>query len=177
MYQLIGWPLFILLSLGLAWYSRKSLFNPRHFWFYRFFAFESLMGVFFLTFRSWLNDPFAPHQVLSWVLVFLAVVVAAYSLALLKWQGLPSGHFEQTTRLVTKGIYQYIRHPLYTALILLGWGVFLKNPLQYTTPLIFTACGLLAATAIVEEQQNVKKFGDEYRRYMEKSKRFIPFVF
>ena len=32
--------------------------------------------------------------------------------------------FEQTTELVDKGIFKYIRHPLYSSLIFLTWGIF-----------------------------------------------------
>ena len=32
--------------------------------------------------------------------------------------------FEQTGHLVTAGIYRYIRHPLYSALLLLAWPLF-----------------------------------------------------
>ena len=38
--------------------------------------------------------------------------------------------FERTTKLVTSGIYKYIRHPLYSSLLLLAWGAFFKAPTQ-----------------------------------------------
>ena len=30
--------------------------------------------------------------------------------------------FEKTSKLVTVGLYRYIRHPLYSSLFFLGWG-------------------------------------------------------
>lgn len=175
--QWIGWSLFLIFSVGIILFSRRSLIDPRHYGFYRFFAFEALLGIVFLNIRIWFEDPFSPHHILSWVLLILALAIAIHSFRLLKREGLPAGQIEQTTRLVSQGAYRYIRHPLYTSLILFGWGIYLKHPLPLTTTLIFTTCGLLAATAIVEEQQNLKKFGEEYRQYMEKTKRFIPFLF
>lgn len=35
--------------------------------------------------------------------------------------------FEKTSTLVQTGIYIYIRHPLYSSLILLTWGILLRN--------------------------------------------------
>jgi protein-S-isoprenylcysteine O-methyltransferase Ste14 len=34
----------------------------------------------------------------------------------------------------------------------------------------------LAATAKVEEREDVARFGDEYREYMRRTRRFVPFV-
>jgi protein-S-isoprenylcysteine O-methyltransferase Ste14 len=175
--QWIGWPVFILVTIGMVYIFRKNLSDPRHFSFYRFLAFETLIAILFLNIRSWMLDPFSPHHLLSWVLLFLAAAVAANSLILLKREGQPVGNIVHTTRMVSTGIYKYIRHPLYTSLILLAWAIYLKNPRPLSTTLIFTACGLLAATAIVEEQQNIEKFGEAYRLYMDKTRRFLPFVF
>ncbi len=36
--------------------------------------------------------------------------------------------FEKTTELVTTGIFKYIRHPLYSSLIFLTWGIYFKHP-------------------------------------------------
>jgi protein-S-isoprenylcysteine O-methyltransferase Ste14 len=35
---------------------------------------------------------------------------------------------EKTTILVTTGAYRYIRHPLYSSLLFLAWGIFFKAP-------------------------------------------------
>lgn len=38
------------------------------------------------------------------------------------------------------------------------------------------ATAFLIATAKVEEAENLRKFGDEYVRYMMRSKAFIPYI-
>ncbi|MCK7540462.1 MAG: hypothetical protein MZV63_61010 [Marinilabiliales bacterium] len=53
--------------------------------------------------------------------------------------------FEKTTELVTSGIYRYIRHPMYSSLLLLAWGIWLKQPLAATLPVV-AAC-IMAAVA------------------------------
>ena len=85
--------------------------------------------------------------------------------------------FEKTTALVTVGIYRYIRHPLYSSLLFLAWGIFFKDPSWPGGLLAVVATLFLVATARVEEAENVRFFGEEYKEYMKQTKMFIPFLF
>jgi len=54
--------LFVGLSAALGYVSRASLAVPRFHGFYRFFAWECILALFFLnfvSFRQWFGDPFA----------------------------------------------------------------------------------------------------------------------
>jgi len=84
---------------------------------------------------------------------------------------------ERTTQLVTSGIYRYIRHPLYGALLYLAWGAFFKRPLLIPLILVVATTVFLIATAKIEEAENVAYFGDSYRDYMRRSRMFIPFLY
>jgi protein-S-isoprenylcysteine O-methyltransferase Ste14 len=85
--------------------------------------------------------------------------------------------FEKTSQLVTTGIYAYIRHPLYSSLLLLTWGLLFKQPFSFSSiALALMASGLLAITAKVEEQENLTYFGAIYTTYINRTKRFIPAV-
>ena len=85
--------------------------------------------------------------------------------------------FEKTTQLVTSGIYRYIRHPLYSSLLLLAWGIFFKHP--ELTPLILavTATAFLIFTAKADEAECIRFFGPPYQEYMQRTKMFIPYLF
>jgi protein-S-isoprenylcysteine O-methyltransferase Ste14 len=92
-------------------------------------------------------------------------------------KGKPKDQLEDTTKLITSGLFKYIRHPLYLSLILLGFGIMAKHagPAQWILALVnFVA---LILTARVEEKEMIMKFGDDYKKYMEKTKMFIPFIF
>ncbi len=89
----------------------------------------------------------------------------------------PMLEFEKTTTLVTFGLYRYIRHPLYSSLLLLTWGVFFKSPAILGVILALTATGFLVATAKIEEAEDIRYFGAAYVEYMRRSKRFFPFLF
>jgi protein-S-isoprenylcysteine O-methyltransferase Ste14 len=85
--------------------------------------------------------------------------------------------WENTGHLVTTGIYRLVRHPMYSSLFFLTWGVFLKSVTVDAAALSVLATLALTATARNEEAENVERFGDEYREYIERTARFVPFVF
>lgn len=181
--------LFVVLSAALVWISRASLADVRSHGFYRFFAWECILGLFFLNFISleqWFGDPLSVHQIVSWVLMFSSLVPVAFGMRRLRTHGKPdagrSGDetliwIEKTTRLVTTGVFRYIRHPLYSSLLLLAWGVFFKHPSWLASGLALGAAAFLLATAKVEEAENIRYFGSAYRDYMQHTRLFIPFVF
>ena len=84
---------------------------------------------------------------------------------------------EKTTRLVTTGAFKYIRHPLYSSLVLLAWGVFFKHPSWLAGGVVLGATAFLVATAKAEEVENGRYFGTAYQAYMQRTKMFIPFIF
>jgi len=84
---------------------------------------------------------------------------------------------EETTVLVMQGAFRYIRHPLYSSLLFLGWGIFFKDPSFIGSILVLAASAFITATAKVEESENINKFCNTYVEYMKKTKMFIPFLF
>jgi protein-S-isoprenylcysteine O-methyltransferase Ste14 len=79
--------------------------------------------------------------------------------------------------LVTTGPYRWVRHPLYTtgAVLLLAIGLMAANWFI----LLFAALAIVSLRLVViplEERELVSKFGDEYRRYMAQTGRFLPRV-
>ena len=85
--------------------------------------------------------------------------------------------FEKTTQLVTSGIYKYIRHPLYSSLLLLTWGTLFKHLSTTAIILAIAATVFLVFTAKADEAECIQFFGAEYQNYMKTTKRFIPFLF
>ena len=85
--------------------------------------------------------------------------------------------WEKTTTLVTVGAYHYIRHPMYSSLLFAAWGLFFKAPSWAGASLALAASLLLVVAARIEEAEDLRYFGAAYQEYMEKTKRFIPFLF
>jgi protein-S-isoprenylcysteine O-methyltransferase Ste14 len=177
---------FAALSVPLAWISRASLGHPRSHGFSRFFAWEAILGLFALNIRSWFRDPFSPHQAVSWTLLPVSIAPLVLGVRSLRGRGKPAARrdgdatllaFEKTTALVDTGIYRYIRHPLYSSLLGLAWGVFFKAPSRLGSLLVGAATAALLATAMADEAECMRFFGPAYREYMATTKRFVPFLF
>ncbi len=176
--------LFVLFSIGLAGLSWPFLKLRRTHGFYRFFAFECILAVIFLNVDHWFRDPFSPAQVISWLLLTGSAALVLHGVHLLMRVGKPARTgrregelgLEATTTLVSVGAYRYIRHPLYASLLCLGWGAFFKHLTWFGLVLAVTMSAFLTATAKVEEDENLRKFGDSYSAYMRKTKMFVPFV-
>jgi protein-S-isoprenylcysteine O-methyltransferase Ste14 len=66
---------------------------------------------------------------------------------------------------------------MYSSLLLLAWGVFFKRPAALGLALALAATALLAATARAEERENIAYFGSGYSEYMQRTKRFLPFLY
>lgn len=168
---------YVLLSgvlLALAWPQLR--FPGRH-GFYRFFAFEVLLGLVLLGAPAWFVDPLAVRQIASWSLLAASLGLAIHGFVVLHRYGAPRGGIETTQRLVREGIYQFIRHPLYLSLMLAGTGAALKRPGAWSGGLLLILGVLLLATARVEEHENLARFGADYQNYMRHSWQFIPFLF
>jgi protein-S-isoprenylcysteine O-methyltransferase Ste14 len=102
--------------------------------------------------------------------------MVAHGFYLLKVVGKPKQGIEDTTKLVIVGVYKYVRHPLYSSLLFLAWGAFLKEVSLLSGLLVLAASLLLIATARVEEREDLEKFGADYTDYMKRTTMFIPFV-
>ncbi|GAT62907.1 methyltransferase family protein [Paludibacter jiangxiensis] len=176
---------FILLSLPVLAISRRSLFKIRSHGFYRFFAWESMAFLLSINYPYWFYNPFGILQIISWILLFGAIYPVAGGIVMLKKRGKPQKSrqddsyykFEETTELVESGIYKYIRHPMYCSLLLLTWGIFLKNPLTDALLASLTASIFLFFTSVFDEKECLSFFGEKYRDYMKRTKRFIPYIF
>ena len=176
---------FVGLSMILVFISRASLRSPHSHGFYRFFAWEFILALFILNIDVWFADPWSWHQIISWVLLVVSLVPLAFGIRSLVARGKPAQHragepqllaFEKTSTLVTTGIYHYIRHPLYSSLLFLAWGVFFKEPAWLGGGFALAATVSLVATAKADEAECQRFFGQAYADYMKRTKRFLPFV-
>ena len=179
-----SWILFGIVSLPVIVISWRALFNFRSHGFYRFFSWECIIWLFISNYSYWFVDPFNIKQIFSWIFLFISIYLVLAGVILLKTKGKPTKsrdenalyQFEKTTELIDQGIYKYIRHPLYASLIFLTWGIFLKN----TTGLLFLIATLSTAflflTALFDEKECIGFFGEKYIDYMNRTKRFIPFI-
>ena len=128
----------------------------------------------------WLTAFFLPHMVISpdpalrairvlgsvafvvGVVVFLACAVQVYAGKLLR------------TGPATRGLYAVVRHPQYLALAVSGFGLAILWPRFLTLVLLAVMLFLYYLLARDEERRMLARFGEGYRRFMERTGMFFP---
>ena len=76
--------------------------------------------------------------------------------------------------LVTSGPYAYVRHPQYSGLFIVMIGMLIQWPTIITALMFPVLIYVYYSLSKREEGEMVKTFGDEYRRYREKTPMFVP---
>lgn len=179
------WILFTAASVILIAISWRSLHNPRSHGFYRYFAWECILSLFLVNVNFWFYKPFAWNQIIAWTMLVISLIPLGYGVHSLRTRGKPAQQregdtsllaFEKTTSLVTSGIYRYIRHPLYSSLFLLTWGIFFKSPSVIGAILSGMSTLFLVLTAKADEGECVNFFGTPYVDYIKTTKMFIPYI-
>ena len=176
---------FIIISIPMIIASWHSLQNIKSHGFYRFFGWEGIAWLFASNYAFWFKDPLSSKQILSWIFLCIGAYLVIFGYLVMRNTGKPSSerdekelfHFEKTTNLIDHGVFKYIRHPLYASLVYLTWGIYFKH---MTLTLLITALAstvFMYISTLYEEKESIAYFGDQYKTYMTKTKRFIPFLF
>jgi protein-S-isoprenylcysteine O-methyltransferase Ste14 len=113
----------------------------------------------------------------------IAAAIQVLAVALMVWARLTFGgrSFHPSADptgggLVTTGPYHYIRHPIYTAACLFGWGaVFTHWSLQSAALGVLLLAGGLVR--MLCEERLIMQVYPEYGKYSKMTKRMIPYVF
>ena len=86
----------------------------------------------------------------------------------------PHNDLENHDQLTTSGIYQYLRHPLYSGLILIFIGYFLYVPALTALIHLMALFVYLPIGIYFEENKLIALFGDDYRSYRSKVPALMP---
>jgi protein-S-isoprenylcysteine O-methyltransferase Ste14 len=81
-------------------------------------------------------------------------------------------------QLISKGPYAVVRHPMYTSFLLMGIGqMFLLSNWVAGLAGVFGFAVLFFLRVDKEERLMLEFFGAEYRAYMDRTKRIIPYLY
>jgi protein-S-isoprenylcysteine O-methyltransferase Ste14 len=112
-----------------------------------------------------------------------SVTLAALGIAFAVWAryvlgsnwGMP-GDIKSDADLVTSGPYAYVRHPIYTGVLLAILGSVLIGGWPWLVVFI-AACGYFIYSAYQEEKVMAATFPEQYPAYRLRTKMLVPFVF
>ena len=140
----------------------------------------------YLIFRSlptstWLDQPVltvtVPIALAGFCIVLCGVGFSIWARVILgeNWSGTPS--IKQDHALIQRGPYRFVRHPIYTGLLIALLGSALQHSLLRSFLGVIICTVALWLKIAVEEQFMVHLFGDQYLRYRKNVSALIPFFF
>jgi protein-S-isoprenylcysteine O-methyltransferase Ste14 len=87
----------------------------------------------------------------------------------------PKLEFGEQHRLITQGIYSYIRHPMYSSIFLTGVTQILLIGNWLVGPSYLVGFGILYILRVKQEESFIsEQFGDEYISYIKRTDRVLP---
>ena len=89
------------------------------------------------------------------------------------WSSHPA--LKENHEMVTSGPYRFIRHPIYTGILLAELGTGLAVGYIWLIPLVLGAI-IFVRRVSIEEKIMMKQFPDKYSEYKKHTKALIPFV-
>jgi protein-S-isoprenylcysteine O-methyltransferase Ste14 len=108
-----------------------------------------------------------PLHIFSEVLVFVGLILLAFSWRVLYWA-------QRDRTLATTGPYAWVRHPQYTAFMMIMLGFLLQWPTFPTLLMFPVLLGLYILLAYEEEAEARVQFGEAYDRYAAVTPAFFP---
>ncbi len=121
------------------------------------------------------GGPFAQSLPLL-IMEIAGILLGLWAIIVMGWRNVNvSPLIKRDARLVTKGPYASIRHPMYSAVLLTLWPLIIDRHslFRLSVGLILTVDLLMK---IRYEEGLLKKRFPEYEAYMKVTKRLIPFV-
>ncbi|HOY56647.1 MAG TPA: isoprenylcysteine carboxylmethyltransferase family protein [Verrucomicrobiota bacterium] len=122
------------------------------------------------------TTPIPAARTAAWVLFILGAVPGIGGAAVLRNNRTIFPHPREGSQLVQHGVYRWIRHPLYTSLMVLatGWSLFWHSwPAGFMTVILVGFLNLKAR----HEESLLRAVFPAYGTYCDRVKRFIPGVF
>lgn len=121
----------------------------------------------------------APIQVAAGVVVFLAALWLFWRThRALGRQWSVTLELREKHRLITTGVYERVRHPMYTAFFLWAFAQALLLPNLVAGLSGLVGFGILFFCRVGEEEAMMREaFGGEYDAYCARTKRILPFIY
>lgn len=120
-----------------------------------------------------------------WLFVTLGITLIVFGL-IIRWMAIQklSGLFTvkisimEGHKLITSGVYKYIRHPSYTGMIIyyIGLGLLMHNFISFGILIVLPLSAILIRIHYEEKALEIH-FKDQYAEYKKKSCKLIPFIF
>jgi protein-S-isoprenylcysteine O-methyltransferase Ste14 len=129
-------------------------------------------------FSNSILNPLFPSLLLGWISAALTVIGVGFAIWARvnlgrNWSPRPA--VKESHELVTTGAYKYVRHPIYTGLILMAFAMALTGSISGICVFIFA--GVVFILRInKEEKLMLELFPNEYPSYQKRTKKLVPYI-
>ena len=111
----------------------------------------------------------------------IAIQILALALGIWARRTFLSGQFStgaetKEGQLLMTGPYKFIRHPIYTTVLVLVWSSVLGHP-SLTTLIVSVIMTVVTVIRIVTEEELLRERYQGYTNYSRTTKRIVPFIF
>ena len=125
--------------------------------------------------------PFWSDPIIAYIgiafLIFGGIIMIISRIQLGRY-GTPVVHTGEDHILVTKGLYKIVRHPMYFGGIFMMVAPYLAfRSLFLLTGIVILDSFLMNMRIKIEEQTLIGTFGEDYRNYIKRTKKLVPFIY
>ena len=130
--------------------------------------------------EGWFYAPILPHGIAAyWVGIGLLIAGLGFSVWARRrlgrnWSGTVT--LKEDHELIRTGPYRWVRHPIYTGLLLAFAGTAVSLSEWRGVAAIILATLALLMKIRLEEDWMIENFGDAYRRYRAEVRALVPFI-
>ena len=115
---------------------------------------------------------------------FAGIIILLLGVGIRQWAVAVLGKYfshvvgiQKDQKVIDIGPYHYVRHPSYTGILLIQIGIALMFQSWAAVLVAIISFSLAYGHRILKEEKFlVEKLGDDYRKYITKTKRIIPFL-
>jgi protein-S-isoprenylcysteine O-methyltransferase Ste14 len=131
---------------------------------------------FFCIIYLFVNTNVANSNTPSHILFAIAITVGVAAVVSMKVSNINvAPALKENHQLVTSGIYRWIRHPMYTSVLMFCFGLMLSNSHLISQLMMLVLCIDLVLKARLEETLLEQRY-PEYSKYQNETGKFLPFL-
>lgn len=149
----------------------------------RVFTDISQLILFIIFISVWIFDSFFYKEIYFfavYVPLFLRILIVTLIASFAFWlvvNGMKTvfGEIRERPHVITKGVFSIVRHPVYLGAMLIYLAIFLSTFSILTSITYILVIALYIFLSLSEEKELIKRFGDEYREYINNVPMLIPY--
>lgn len=184
-----GWSLYFILHSVLADLRLKSFFEMHFSFFYSYYRIAYnlisisgliLLGYFTFQATDYFILPTLFLKIVGGILLIISLIlfyIAFNAFDMREFLGIISKQNKKESNLIIGGIYQYIRHPLYTATIIICIALLCLHPTFGVLTFCLATFVYLEIGTRLEEKKLIAEFGNDYTEYRKKVKKYFPYLY